>query len=97
MSYNNIINYNYNYNYNYILVAGPPQITSEVVEVVGVMGQQVEVVAEFCSDPGPIRNTWAWDEVVLPSGNQYQGEHPGTVRGLQTLISTRITKIWPSI
>ena len=35
---------------------------------------QVEVVAEFCSDPGPIRNTWAWDEVVLPSGNQYQGE-----------------------
>ena len=35
---------------------------------------QVEVVAEFCSDPGPIRNTWAWDEVVLPSGNQYGGE-----------------------
>jgi len=30
-------------------------------------------VAEFCSDPGPIRNTWAWDEVVLPSGNQYEG------------------------
>ena len=58
---------------------GPPQITSEVVEVAGVMGQQVEVVAEFCSDPGPIRNTWAWDEVVLPSGNQYGGEHPGTV------------------
>ena len=58
----------------HILLSGPPQITSEVVEVAGVMGQQVEVVAEFCSDPGPIRNTWAWDEVVLPSGNQYGGE-----------------------
>ena len=37
------------------------------------MDREVEVRAEFCSDPGPIRNTWNWDQVALPSGNEYQG------------------------
>ena len=52
-------------------VTGAPQITSEVSQVTGTMSQQVEIVAEFCSDPGPIRNTWNWDNIVLPSGNSY--------------------------
>ena len=43
-------------------------------EVAGVMTGSVEIVAEFCSDPEPIRNTWQWDDIVLPSGNQYEGE-----------------------
>ena len=38
------------------------------------MGQDVKIEAEFCSDPGPIRNTWNWDDIVLPSGNQYEGK-----------------------
>ena len=45
-----------------------------MVEVSGVMGQDVKIEAEFCSDPGPIRNTWNWDDIVLPSGNQYEGK-----------------------
>ena len=58
---------------NHLTFLGPPQIISEVVEVFGVMGQEVKIEAEFCSDPGPIRNTWNWEDIVLPSGNQYEG------------------------
>ena len=54
-------------------VTGAPQVTSDKREMTGTMAQSVEIVAEFCSDPGPIRNTWQWQGIVLPSGNQYQG------------------------
>jgi len=53
-------------------VTGSPQVTSDEREVTGTMAQSVEIFAEFCSDPGPIRNTWQWEGIVLPSGNQYQ-------------------------
>ena len=33
----------------FYLLSGPPQITSEVVEVAGVMGQQVENCELYCT------------------------------------------------
>ena len=53
---------------------GPPQITSTLRDVSGVMGREVEVRTEFCSDPGPIRVTWNWEQIALPAGNDYEGE-----------------------
>ena len=38
------------------------------------MGREAEVRAEFCSDPGPIRVTWNWEQIALPAGNEYGGE-----------------------
>ena len=58
-------------------VAGPPQISSLASKAEGVLGDQAELEVEFCSDPGPIRNTWQWEEVILPSGNNYQGQCRG--------------------
>ena len=54
-------------------VTGPPQISSKASRAEGVLGDLAELEVEFCSDPGPIRNTWQWGEVILPSGNNYQG------------------------
>ena len=54
-------------------VTGPPQISSQTGRAEGVLGDLAELEVEFCSDPGPIRNTWQWGEVILPSGNNYQG------------------------
>ena len=55
-------------------VSGPPQVTSQIDKAEGILGGQTEITVEFCSDPGPIRNTWQWEEVILPSGNTYQGK-----------------------
>ena len=55
-------------------ITGPPQITSTLSDVSGVMGREVEVRAEFCSDPGPIRVTWNWEQIKLPAGNEYGGK-----------------------
>ena len=55
-------------------VTGPPQISSQVSKAEGILGDQAQLQVEFCSDPGPIRNTWQWDQVILPSGNNYQGQ-----------------------
>ena len=55
-------------------VTGRPQISSQASQAEGVLGDQAELQVEFCSDPGPIRNTWQWGEVILPSGNNYQGQ-----------------------
>ena len=60
-------------------VTGPPQISTEVSKAEGVLGEEAELQVEFCSDPGPIRNTWQWEEaqygeVILPSGNNYHSE-----------------------
>ena len=55
-------------------ISGPPQITSTLRAVTGVMGREAEARAEFCSDPGPVRVTWNWGEVKLPAGNEYGGE-----------------------
>ena len=49
-------------------------MTPSVRDVSGVMGREAEVTAEFCSDPGPIRVTWNWEQIVLPAGNEYGGE-----------------------
>lgn len=60
-------------------VSGPPQISTEVSKAEGVLGEEAELRVEFCSDPGPIRNTWQWEEaqygeVILPSGNNYHSQ-----------------------
>ena len=55
-------------------VSGPPQVSSQLGRADGVLGDQAELEVEFCSDPAPIRNTWQWEDVILPSGNTYQGE-----------------------
>ena len=57
-------------------------MTPSVSDVSGVMGREAEVMAEFCSDPGPIRVTWNWEQIVLPSGNEYGGE----LRGDESLL-----------
>ena len=59
-------------------VTGAPLVSRSVQEVVAVSGRDVSLEAEFCSDPFPLRNTWQWDNVVLPTGsnlsNKYRAE-----------------------
>ena len=57
-------------------------MTPSVRDVSGVMGREAEVTAEFCSDPGPIRVTWNWEQIVLPAGNEYGGELRGKLEPL---------------
>ena len=56
-----------------IEVTGVPEVVKEVTEVVGVIGQDVRIEGQFCSDPPPLWNTWEWDGVVLPAGSQMGG------------------------
>ena len=69
-------------------VSGPPQVTAQQDKAEGVLGDQAELKVKFCSDPGPIRNTWQWDDVILPSGNTYQGKITSHLTSDTTLIST---------
>ena len=72
-------------------VTGPPQISSQVSKAEGVLGDQAQLQVEFCSDPGPIRNTWQWDQVILPSGNNYQGQSLSI--SLSLSLSPLVTKL----
>ena len=56
-------------------VAGVPQVVKEGGEVTGVIGRDVRLEGQFCSDPMPLRNTWEWDGVVLPAGSEIDGRY----------------------
>ena len=57
-------------------VAGAPQVVKKgKEEVTGVIGSDVELEGQFCSDPVPVRNTWEWGGVVLPTGSQIDGRY----------------------
>ena len=56
-------------------VAGAPLVSRSVQEVVAVSGRDVSLEAEFCSDPGPLRNTWQWGSIVLPAGSELGGKY----------------------
>ena len=57
-------------------VAGAPQVVKKgKEEVTGVLGQDVQLEGQFCSDPVPVRNTWEWGGVVLPTGSQIDGRY----------------------
>jgi len=56
-------------------VAGVPLVVKDLGEVVGVNGRDVILEGEFCSDPGPVKNTWEWGGVVLPAGSEVDGRY----------------------
>ncbi len=56
-------------------VAGAPMVSRSVQDVVAVSGRDVSLEAEFCSDPEPLRNTWQWGSIVLPTGNELGGKY----------------------
>ena len=58
-----------------VQVKGVPQVKVEDGDVVGITGSEVTLEKEFCSDPVPLRNTWEWDGVVLPSGSEIEGRY----------------------
>ena len=51
-------------------VSGVPQVLKNVGDFVAVNGHDVQLEAEFCSDPIPLVNTWQWDGIILPSGSE---------------------------